>query len=138
MAFPGGKTEPADTSPEATAVRETAEELNLQLSDNDAVGLVSEADGGRAAKRVVLVSAHGYWLDGPSPNLEPNYEVADALWMPLQELADPIRRIDHFHPPAAASFPGIQFDEPGQVLWGLTLRFVSELFTALGHSLRFD
>lgn len=133
MAFPGGKTDPVDDTPEATAVRETHEELDLQLERNDSVGLISELDGGRATNRLVLVSAHGYWLDGPRPPLKPNYEVADTIWMPLKELADPARRINYFYPKANAEFPAIQFDKPEQVLWGLTLRFVSELFTRLDH-----
>ncbi len=133
MAFPGGKTEPADDTPETTAVRETQEELGLTLTSGDAVGLVSELDGGRATSRLVLVSAHGYWLDGPRPHLQPNYEVADTVWMPLAELADPERHIDYYYPPAETTFPGIQFDQSQQVLWGLTLRFVSDLFESLGQ-----
>ncbi len=133
MAFPGGKTEPGDQTPEATAVRETQEELALTLEPDHSIGLVSELDGGRATNRLVLVSAHGYWLDGPQPALEPNYEVADTIWMPLEDLADPNRLIDYHYPPAGASFPGIQFDDPDQVLWGLTLRFVSDLFSRIDH-----
>ncbi len=133
MAFPGGKTEPADPTPEATAIRETHEEVGLTLESSHAVGLVSELDGGRATSRLVLVSAHGYWIEGSRPRLQPNYEVADTIWMPLEDLADPDRQIDYYYGPADATFPGIQFDQPDQVLWGLTLRFVSDLFEHLNQ-----
>ena len=48
------------------------------------------------------------------------------------DLVDPARHIDYHYPAADASFPGIRLDGDGQVLWGLTLRFVGHLFERLG------
>lgn len=131
MAFPGGRTDPNDASPEETAIRETREEIGLELGSDHAIGTLAELDGGRATNRLVLVSAHAFWLDG-APPLSPNHEVADTVWVPLGDLVDPARHIDHFFPAAGASFPGIRLDGDGQVLWGLTLRFVGHLFERLG------
>ncbi len=131
MAFPGGRTDPTDTTPESTAIRETREEIGLELESDHAIGTLAELDGGRATNRLVLVSAHAYWLD-PTPPLSPNHEVADTVWVPLPHLVDPARHIDHYFPAAEASFPGIRLDGDGQVLWGLTLRFVGHLFERLG------
>ena len=131
MAFPGGRTDPTDASPESTAVRETREEIGLQLEAHHAIGTLAELDGGRATNRLVLVSAHAYWLDS-APSLSPNHEVADTVWVPLPELVDPDRHIDYYFPAADMSFPGIRLDGDGQVLWGLTLRFVGDLFDRLG------
>jgi 8-oxo-dGTP pyrophosphatase MutT (NUDIX family) len=133
IAFPGGRTDPDDPAPIDTARRETWEELGLELTDHHEMGTLLELDGGRATKRLVLVSAHGFWLEGERPALTPNYEVAETLWVPLVELASPARHIDYYYPPAGASFPGVELDKENQVLWGLTLRFVSELFARLGH-----
>ncbi|MEM7341527.1 MAG: CoA pyrophosphatase [Actinomycetota bacterium] len=136
MAFPGGRAEPADLNSWSTAERETAEELALDLSPATRLGSLSDLDGGRANGRFVWVSAHGYWLprtDGPAarPALRPNHEVADAVWVPLSTLADASRFIDYDYPPAAATFPGIQLDRDGQVIWGLTLRLLADLFARL-------
>ena len=98
MAFPGGRTDPTDPTPESTAVRETWEEIGLRLEPDHAIGTLAELDGGRATNRLVLVSAHGYWVDGDRPHLTPNYEVADTVWMPLTELNDPSRHIDYYFP----------------------------------------
>jgi len=133
MAFPGGRTDPEDTTPVDTAVRETHEEIGLRLDDDQAVGTLAELDGGRATNRLVLVSAHGFWLDGQRPTLTTNYEVADVVWAPLTDLIDRNRHIDYFYPPASTTFPGIQLDREDQVLWGLTLRFVSRLFDRIRH-----
>lgn len=158
IAFPGGRTDPVDTAPIETARRETREELGLHLPTRSHIGTLAEVDGGRATNRLMLVSAHAFWLDGDRPRLTPNYEVGDTLWVPLTELANPDRHIDYHYPPAGADFPGVRLDglgsapleaaEPaghnpagdngagddrGRVLWGLTLRFVAELFQRLGQ-----
>ena len=131
MAFPGGRAEPVDRGPEGTAERETSEEVGLDLSGAHRLGALSQLDGGRANNRMIHVSAHAYWLDGPDPALSPNREVADALWVDLSTLADPDRHIEYFYPLAEMTFPGIQLDKQEQVVWGLTLRFLSDLFVRL-------
>lgn len=131
MAFPGGRKDPVDPTPQATAMRETEEEVGLDLSPARYLGSLSELDGGRATNRRVIVSAHAYWLDGPRPDLTPNYEVADTVWVPLRHLGDAERYIDYHYAMAGALFPGIQLDRRNQVIWGLTLRFLSDLFDRL-------
>jgi 8-oxo-dGTP pyrophosphatase MutT (NUDIX family) len=131
MAFPGGRTEPSDPTPRATAMRETVEEVGLDLSGARFIGALSELDGGRTTKRHVNVSAHAFWLDGPRPALTLNHEVADVVWVPMTHLADQARYIDYHYPLAGADFPGIQLDREDQVIWGLTLRFLSDLFRRL-------
>lgn len=131
MAFPGGRKEQADQSPQATAMRETSEEVGLDLSPARFLGSLSELDGGRANGRHIIVSAHAYWLDGPAPALSPNHEVADALWVPMSMLGDHGRYIDYFYPAVGSDFPGIQLDQQDQVIWGLTLRLLSDLFKRL-------
>lgn len=131
MAFPGGRKEQTDASPRATATRETGEEVGLDLTPARYAGALSELDGGRANGRHIIVSAHGFWLPGPRPQLSPNHEVADALWVPLSVLTDRERYIEYHYPPAAMDFPGIQLDRDDQVIWGLTLRLLSDLFARL-------
>ncbi len=132
MAFPGGRAEAHDADSFATAERETQEEVGLDLSPARRLGSLSELDGGRATNRLVAVQAHCYWLDGPAPQLSANYEVADTLWVPLRVLADRDRYIEYHYPVSDSHFPGIQLDKDTQVIWGLTLRFLSDLFGRLG------
>ncbi|MGI9594688.1 MAG: NUDIX hydrolase [Acidimicrobiales bacterium] len=133
MAFPGGRKEDRDPSPQATAARETSEEVGLQLDPGSYIGSLTELDGGRANNRRIIVSAHAFWLDGPRPRLQPNHEVADALWVPLAHLADTKRYIDYEYPLTESLFPGIMLDRQGQVIWGLTLRLLSDLFARFDH-----
>ena len=133
MAFPGGRAEDRDHSPQATAMRETMEEIGLHLAPSSYLGSLHELDGGRANGRHIIVSAHAYWLDGPRPAVNPNHEVADVVWVPLTELGDAGRYIDYHYPLAGTDFPGIQLDRDDQVIWGLTLRLLSDLFNRLSR-----
>lgn len=138
MAFPGGRKELSDISPQATATRETSEEVGLELDPARSIGSLTELDGGRANNRRIIVSAHAFWVDGPRPKLQPNYEVADTVWVPLRELGNPDRYIDYRYPVTDSLFPGIQLDKDGQVVWGLTLRLLSDLFNRMKHPFIID
>ena len=126
MAFPGGRVEPEDRDTPTTAEREAREELGLDLSPARRLGSLADVEGGQGTRRQITVSAHCYWLDRPGP-LIPNREVADALWVPFDHLLDQGRYIDYLYPPADNRFPGIQLDHPEQVVWGLTLRLLTDL-----------
>jgi 8-oxo-dGTP pyrophosphatase MutT (NUDIX family) len=133
MAFPGGRHEPSDASSRSTAVRETHEEIGLDLSTARNLGSLSDVDGGRATNRPVTVSGHCFWLPAPPPPLALSIEVADVVWVPISQLLDPDRHIDYLYPRSGLLFPGIQLDKAEQVIWGLTLRFLSDLFARLDH-----
>jgi len=133
MAFPGGRYEISDQTLRQTAERETQEEIGLDLGPARLLGSLTELEGGRATNRLISVTAFVYWYPFSTPALEPNYEVADTVWVPLSELVDPQRHIEYHYPVADAYFPGIQLDRPHQVIWGLTLRMLADLFHHLGQ-----
>ncbi len=135
MAFPGGRTEEVDATFAATAERETHEEIGLDLKQAGAkeLGALSPLDGGRAVNKLTLVTAHAYWLDKTPTSITPNEEVADVVWVPVDELANPSRYIDYVYPGNGMTFPGVQLDRSDQVVWGLTLRFLGDLFQRLEH-----
>jgi len=131
MAFPGGRIDPGDADTFAAAERETREEVGLDLSGAARLGSLDDHDGGLGRNNLRLVSPHGYWLDSELPALVNNYEVADSLWVPMVDLADRERYIDYYWPKSDSSWPGIQLDIAEQVIWGMTLRFVANLFDRL-------
>jgi len=134
MALPGGRVDPGDAHVMATAERETLEELSLDLGPAERLGRLADLHGGA---RPIVVSAFGFWLHGERPVLQPNHEVADTLWIPLEELADPGRAVAYRYPLRDREiFPGIAVDG-GRVIWGMTLRMLQDLFTRLGRPLTF-
>jgi len=131
MAFPGGRCDPDDRDTLATAVRETREEIALDLTAATRIGSLSPLVPTNQRGGLSAIHAFGFWLAGPRPDLTPNYEVAGTVWVPLCDLVDPDRFIDYYYPANDATWPGIQLDHPDQVVWGLTLRFLGDLFTRL-------
>jgi len=132
MAFPGGRVDPGDPDTASTAERETFEEVGLDLAGAERIGRLDDLEGGRATGRSITVAAHAYWIGGADPLLAPNHEVADVVWVPLGRLADPAHHLLYDYPPMPEQrFPGIGI--PGsRVVWGLTYRFLEDLFVRLG------
>ena len=82
-----------------------------------------------------MVSAFVYAVAQP-PALRPNHEVRAALWVPLQQLVEPARRVDYrpaSFPRDLPAYPGIVVGDPERhVVWGLTYRFLEGFFEVLG------
>lgn len=139
MAFPGGRTEPDDDDTFDTAVRESREEIGFDITahaDVNWLGRLNDLEGNPRWRGAALrVTPHVCWLDGARPELTLNYEVADAFWVRVAELADPRHHIDYHYPPRPDErFPGIEVGH-GRVIWGMTLRMLQDLFTRTGHPL---
>jgi len=131
MAFPGGRTDVTDRDSHHTAERETLEEVALDLSGALRLGSLDELRPGRQRGSLEAIYCHAYWLDGPRPELQENYEVAATVWVPLGELTNTERFIEYYYAQSDSTWPGIQLDDPAQVVWGLTLRFLAGLFARL-------
>jgi 8-oxo-dGTP pyrophosphatase MutT (NUDIX family) len=132
MAFPGGRAEPADADLRATAVRETREEIGLDL-DRDAEFL-GELDEVRAMARMrpmqLSITPFVFRLRAPDAPLSPSEEVTSAYWIPLAELLAEARRstYEYVHQGSTLQFPCLRFDD--FVIWGLTFRMFTS-FRAL-------
>lgn len=134
MAFPGGRVDPDDADSNATAERETREELAFDISGAERIGRLDDLEGGRATNRRIIVSAHVYWVGDADPKLTPNYEVADTIWVPASVLLDPASYEDfEFHRAPGSSFPSVRVGPGGKVVWGLTFRLVEDLFDRMGR-----
>ena len=136
MAFPGGRMEPPDEHSLATAVRETKEELGLDLSDSLTLGRLSDLEGGpRGTRQRLRVTPHLFWLSGERPAVTPNHEVAAAVWVSVADLINEERYIQYPYPPLGTDlWPGIEV-EGDRVIWGLTLRMLIDLFERLDRPL---
>lgn len=130
LAFPGGRRDPADASLQATAVRETLEEVGLDLSrDAEFLGALDH----RTAHVVpeLVVAPFVYAVRGtPAQRLEPS-EVERLFWVPLTPLwqgeRGTILRIERAGVPL--DMPG--FDVEGRVLWGLSYQMLRSLLAVL-------
>ena len=135
MGLPGGRVDPGDGTPFAAALRETREELGLDLARTARpLGRLSEVrthlSGDALPKSVV---PFGFALDSV-PELVLNHEVQEAVWVPLGFLADPANRdtMSHVHRGTTLALPCYHFE--GRVIWGLTLWIVDDLLALAGDA----
>jgi 8-oxo-dGTP pyrophosphatase MutT (NUDIX family) len=133
VAFPGGRTEPADASPVATALRETEEEIGLPRSLIEILGSMPlyQTGSGFAVTPVVglVPGAHVLRLDAN--------EVAETFEVPLAFLMDPAnhqRRLYRWTDGAERCFfamPWSRADGHEHFIWGVTAAMLRNLYRFL-------
>lgn len=153
MALPGGRCDPTDVNVLSTAQRETHEEVGLSLEQRGLpigrLPAVPAIAGGRPVGLTVIPLV--FQITGPV-ELCFNYEVAEALWVPLGDLQSgalntyieyPLRDSKvRVAPPdplllgKGAKPLGIPTRLPAwaigdRIVWGLTHRMISTLFDLL-------
>lgn len=128
IAFPGGRIEPGDVTLQDTAVRETHEELALDLRMGRVLGRLDDlAPRSRSLPSIIVrpfVAVVAGELD-----LVPSREVAATFWVPLTMLRDPRTQDEHVMTinGARARFPAYRVSE--HLVWGMTERIVRQLLT---------
>jgi len=131
MAFPGGRRDPADPDLIATSVRETREEVGLELGAP--IARLDDFPNARAGS--LVVSPFVYHLDA-RPKLSPNREVQSTVWIPVPWLLHPDAAVDYeiSRDSQKLVFPAVRYDR--YTVWGLTYRILANLFEALGRDFR--
>lgn len=132
MAFPGGRAEPGDKGLLATAIRETREEIGLDLARAaEPLGALDEVTAmARMRPLELTILPFVFRLDTPA-DLELSVEVRSVHWLSLAALlgADLRSTMDYVHEGESLRFPCVRVDEV--VIWGLTFR----MLLALGERL---
>ncbi len=131
MAFPGGRFEPYDRTLVRAAMRETREEVGLTLTEDHLLGRLSDVSGGRLTLHRLAVSPYVFYLPEP-PELRPNYEVANTVWVPMSFLGDPANIQPYVFPldPEKREFPAWHYED--YTIWGLTYRIIGHYMRLFG------
>lgn len=135
IALPGGRRDPDDADAVATAVRETREEVGVDLlADGTILGRLDELRATARHRPLDLVIApivfalHRPVALSPSPR-----EVESAVWVPLAHLASPdargtyTRTVDE----VTADFPALRFGT--YTVWGLTHSILEGFLQIVGR-----
>lgn len=136
MAFPGGHWEANDPDLAATAVRETREEIGLDLERHGR--LLGHLDymnvNPIGMSHEMLIVPFVFAVHGELPPMQPNHEVAAVLWGSLAEMfhGRSATRRDMQVRSGLHSFPGYAVQQ--EIVWGLTYRMLHGFFATLEPS----
>ncbi len=130
IAFPGGKLEEGELECQA-ALRETYEEVGIDLDQGCYLGRLSDITG---ANLPVRVSCCLFSVDRLRCSPVLNEEVCDLFWVTLSDLRDPERHLQ-----SRVAFGEKYFEVPAirlpvenkPVLWGITYRLVMQFLCIL-------
>ena len=129
IAFPGGRREPADLDLRATAIRETMEEIGVDLSNAEPLGVLDDLYPRSPVLPPVVVRPFVFALT-KRPTIVVSPEVQDAFWVSFRALLAPGVLgeivIDH---------PGIPrrvlpaYTVGNRTIWGMSERILTPLIS---------
>jgi 8-oxo-dGTP pyrophosphatase MutT (NUDIX family) len=126
MALPGGRRHATDPDLLATAVRETEEEVGIQLRLENLVGNLDDVVPRTPTLPPIAVRPFVFALSS-RPSISLNHEVTSASWVPLSDLLNP-----GTHHPIRLEVGGqsrvvqaYQLQEA--IVWGMTERIITSL-----------
>ena len=135
MAFPGGGAHAVDRDFQAVAIRETREEVGLDLSLSKPLAVLAALPArGLPPGRQMTILPLVYSLTGERPALTAGPEIAAAYWVPTAHLWNVGNLTEVTW--RGQQHPGITFGR--QIVWGLTYRILAQLGRRLGKPLPGD
>ncbi len=134
MAFPGGRREPADPSLYHTALRETQEEIGLDLAQHARLlARLSDIPAVARARRVdMMITPFVFALDeNEPPPFVLSEEVAEVVWAPLGPMGrgQSVATYPYTHEGNPLDLPAFAVEQ--RIVWGLTYRMLEMLFEVI-------
>jgi 8-oxo-dGTP pyrophosphatase MutT (NUDIX family) len=124
ISLPGGGYHVEDGDLAKTAMRETREELGVDLSTARLLGDMPPLQPFTGGPFGIEVTPFAFVAPAVvEPALGP--EAVGAFWLPLGAAASGALDASYVHPPTSRTFPAWRYD--GHVVWGLTRRILDDL-----------
>jgi len=129
IAFPGGAADVSDVSPIVTALREAQEEIGLDPSRVEVLGIMPPVF--TVVSNFLITPVIAYLPEGPGKLQLQMSEVAEIILLPLQGLANPA--IYHTEQWMQDNVPHTVyfFDYASYRIWGATARMLNTLLELL-------
>jgi 8-oxo-dGTP pyrophosphatase MutT (NUDIX family) len=124
ISLPGGGFTPADGDLYTTAVRETREELGLDLAETRALGGLPTLSPMTSGPHGLEVSPFLFATD-VALEPQPGPEAEAAFWLPLELAASGSLDDTYTYPGTQRTFPSWRYEQ--HVIWGLTWRILGDV-----------
>jgi 8-oxo-dGTP pyrophosphatase MutT (NUDIX family) len=133
IAFPGGRRDPEDASLLATAIRETREEVGIELAAENMLARLPDIPAFSRSRRGNLVVTPFVFAIRSDVAVVPNDEVGATLWVPMSTLARGEGKSSFKLEYEGQSYdlPCIHLDPGQHRLWGMTYRMLETLLDAV-------
>jgi len=129
ISLPGGGYDVEDGDLLATAIRETREELGIELPHDQLLGALSPL-GPRSAGPIPIEVTPFVFRCRTAPVAVCGPEALAAFWLPLDVARSGALDTTYTYPGTALTFPAWHYE--GHVIWGLTRRILDDLIAAAG------
>jgi len=133
IAFPGGAADLDDVDLVETALREADEEVGVERSGVQVLGMLPPAHVAVSGFDVTAVV--GWWAEPSAVHTIDPREVASAHLVPVAELTDPANRAVACHP---SGYLGPAFEVQGHLIWGLTAHLLDGVLDLAGWQRPWD
>jgi len=129
LSLPGGRVEPHDRDPLHAAIRETGEEVGLEIGPDQVLGRLDDLST-RPVRRHLVIEPYLFFVPDPGP-LVLNEEVQRVFHVNLEDLLAGVgrSRFPFVYQGQTIDLPCV--DVQGRRLWGLTLRIVDDLLNRI-------
>jgi 8-oxo-dGTP pyrophosphatase MutT (NUDIX family) len=127
ISLPGGRYDASDPDLLATAIRETHEELGIELAGTRLLGALPVLHPFNSGPAGVEVTPFVFVTHvAVEPQLGP--EAAAAFWLPVELAASGALDEPYSYPGSAIKFPSWKYED--HTIWGLTFRILQDLLAA--------
>lgn len=128
MAFPGGLVQPDDSSASDAAIRETREEIGIDLYNCARFSKrLSDLVTRRHHRLLPMVVSPFLFLLTRPVHFTPNHEVAEVVWVPLDYLKNPANRETMIWRVGPLKLRLSCYRYQGHLIWGLTYMMIQEV-----------
>jgi 8-oxo-dGTP pyrophosphatase MutT (NUDIX family) len=134
VALPGGRHEADDISLEHTAIRETREEIALDIElSGRVIGTLDDVAPASPRLPPIVIRPFVVIVDSTAA-IAPTAEVAAAFWIPVERVRDPVARVHSRVMTSVGdlSVPGYRLGD--HFVWGLTERILRNFFECVDAS----
>ena len=130
ISLPGGRHDPSDADLLATAIRETHEELGIDLAGARLLGnlpVLQPYSSGPSGMQVTPF----VFVTNAAVEPQPGPEAEAAFWLPIEIAASGAFDDTYTYPGTDRTFPSWKFES--YTIWGLTWRILGDLLAAARH-----